>query len=66
MPGAVIGRDRMNQAVTHMDAMEVDAPVGSGTGRDEPVSVFTGRGQRRVCGRQGSHHLRHFLQQTHD
>lgn len=62
----VAGWIRLWLAVTHMDAMEVDAPVGSGAGRDEPVSVFTGRGQRRVSGRQGSHHLRHFLQKTHE
>lgn len=45
-------------------AVEVDAPVGAGAGRDEAISVFTWWGQRRVGGSQCTHDLCGFLQEN--
>ena len=40
---------------THVDAVEVNAPVGPGAGGYEAVSVFTRGGQGRVRRRQRSY-----------
>lgn len=47
---------------THIDAMEVDTPVGSSPGRNITIAVLAGRRKGGACGCQRSHRSYGFLQ----
>lgn len=46
---------------THIDAMEVDTPVGSGPGRNITIAVLAGWRQGGACGCQSAHRSYGFL-----